>query len=327
MSTTDQPATNSEARKRDAAAAAVVDELPRFETPIVPQATISGRALVAVVAIMTFLASLTAGGVMLVRAAASEWQSEVAREVTIQVRPAAGRDVEADVARAVAIARASPGIADVRPYSNDETARLLEPWLGTGLKLDDLPVPRLIVVRIASGGTPPDLGQLGRTLAAEVPPASLDDHRGFVARMRAMSGAVAAGGLGVLALVLVATVLSVTFATRAAMATNRPVIEVLHLIGAKDAFIAGHFQRHFLQLGLKGGLIGGGGAIVLFALAQLTSGWVAGTPGGDQLAALFGSFSIGALGYLAIVLLVGLIAFVTAATSRRIVNRTIEAIH
>jgi cell division transport system permease protein len=221
MSTTDQPATNGEARKRDAAAAAVVDELPRFETPIVPQATISGRALVAVVAIMTFLASLTAGGVMLVRAAASEWQSEVAREVPIQVRPAAGRDVEADVARAVAIARASPGISDVRPYSNDETARLLEPWLGTGLKLDDLPVPRLIVVRIASGGAP-DLGQLGRTLAAEVPPASLDDHRGFVARMRAMSGAVAAGGLGVLALVLVATVLSVTFATRAAMATNRP---------------------------------------------------------------------------------------------------------
>jgi cell division transport system permease protein len=326
MSTTDQAATSSEARKRDAAASAALDELPRFETPIVPQATISGRALVAVVAIMTFLASLTAGAVMLVRAAASEWQSEVAREVTIQVRPAAGRDVEADVARAVAIARASPGIADVRPYSKDETARLLEPWLGTGLKLDDLPVPRIIVVRVASGGAP-DLGQLGRTLAAEVPSASLDDHRGFVARMRAMSSAVAAGGLGVLVLVLVVTVLSVTFATRAAMATNRPVIEVLHLIGAKDAFIAGHFQRHFLQLGLRGGLIGGGGAIALFALAQLASGWFAGTPGGDQLGALFGSFSIGALGYLSIVLLVGLIAFVTAATSRRTVNRTIEAIH
>jgi cell division transport system permease protein len=326
MSTTDQAATSSEARKRDAAASAALDELPRFETPIVPQATISGRALVAVVAIMTFLASLTAGAVMLVRAAASEWQSEVAREVTIQVRPAAGRDVEADVARAVAIARVSPGIADVRPYTNEETARLLEPWLGTGLKLDDLPVPRIIVVRVASGGAP-DLGQLGRTLAAEVPSASLDDHRGFVARMRAMSSAVAAGGLGVLVLVLVATVLSVTFATRAAMATNRPVIEVLHLIGAKDAFIAGHFQRHFLQLGLKGGLIGGGGAIALFALAQLASGWFAGTPGGDQLGALFGSFSIGALGYLSIVLLVGLIAFVTAATSRRTVNRTIEAIH
>ena len=106
-----------------------------------------------------------------------------------------------------------------------------------------------------------------------------------------------------------------------------PVIEVLHLIGAKDAFIAGHFQRHFLQLGLKGGLVGGGGALALFALAELASGSFAGTAEGDQFAALFGSFSIGVLGYAAVLAQVALIAFVTAATSRRTVNRTIETIH
>src|SRR5258708_27886891 len=104
MSTNDQPMAEGEARKRNAAGPPAAEELPRFETPIVPQATISGRALVAVVAIMTFLASLTAGAVMLVRAAANEWQADVAREVTIQVRPATGPDVEADAARAVAIA-------------------------------------------------------------------------------------------------------------------------------------------------------------------------------------------------------------------------------
>src|SRR5215471_16837046 len=147
MSTTDATTKAGQPHGLDAPGALSAQPLPRFETPIVPQATISGRALVAVVAIMTFLASLTAGAVMLVRAAASEWQSEVAREVTIQVRPVSGRDVEADVARAAAIARAAPGIADVRPYSSEETLRLLEPWLGTGLKLDDLPVPRIIVVR------------------------------------------------------------------------------------------------------------------------------------------------------------------------------------
>src|SRR5438105_4936200 len=66
----------------------------RMQTPIVPQATISGRALMAVVAIMTFLASLTAGAVMLVRTAANEWQAEVAREVTIQISAAAGQDID-----------------------------------------------------------------------------------------------------------------------------------------------------------------------------------------------------------------------------------------
>jgi cell division transport system permease protein len=259
-----------------------------------------------------------------VRGAANEWQSEVAREVTIQVRPAADRDIEADIAKAAAVARAASGVAEVRPYSKEEGARLLEPWLGTGLPLDDLPVPRIVVVRIASGAAP-DLAQLRQTLGEQVPAASLDDHRGFVDRMRAMSSAAFAGGIGVLVLVLVATMLSVTFATRAAMASNRPVIEVLHLIGAKDSFIAGHFQRHFLQLGLKGGLIGGGSALALFALADLANGWLA-SAGGDQVATLFGNFSIGVLGYIAVLAQVGLIAYVTATTSRRIVTRTIARV-
>src|SRR5205085_685421 len=139
--------------------------------------------------------------------------------------------------------------------------------------------------------------QLRASLREQVPGAVLDDHRGFVARMRAMSGAALVGGIAVLLLVLLATVLSVTFATRAAMATNRPVIEVLHLIGAKDNFIAAHFQKHFLQLGLQGGLIGGGAALAVFVLAELARGWMVGSAQGDQFAALFGSFSIGPLGY------------------------------
>jgi cell division transport system permease protein len=325
MSMNDATADEGRARERDAAGP-TIEELPRNDAPIVPQSTISGRALVAVVAIMTFLASLTTGAVMLVRSAANEWQAEVAREVTIQVRPAADRDIEADIAKAAAVARAAFGVAEVRPYSKEDSARLLEPWLGTGLPLDDLPVPRIVVVRIASGAAP-DLAQLRQALGEQVPAASLDDHRGFVDRMRAMSGAVFAGGIGVLILVLVATMLSVTFATRAAMASNRPVIEVLHLIGAKDSFIAGHFQRHFLQLGLKGGLIGGGSALALFALAELASGWFGGAAAGDQLAALFGGFSIGVLGYVAVLAQIGLIAFVTARTSRRIVTRTIATVH
>lgn len=325
MSMSDASMQEPQSHKLDGPSELALQPLPRFETPIVPQATISGRALVAVVAIMTFLASLTTGAVMLVRAAASEWQADVAREVTIQIRQAAGRDIEADIAKAVAVARASPGVAEVRPYSREETARLLEPWLGSGIRLDDLPVPRLIIVRIAPGATP-DLAQLRQTLGEQIAGATLDDHRGFVQRMRTVSSAILAVGIGVLVLVLVATVLSVAFATRAAMATNRPVIEVLHFIGAKDSFIAAHFQRHFLQLGLKGGVIGGGGAIALFALAALAGGWFVGTAGSDQFAALFGGASIGALGYLAMLAQIGLMAFVTAATSRNTVDRTIETI-
>jgi len=325
MSTTDAIDQDEDSRAHEEPSSFAVEPARRFETPIVPQATIHGRALVGVVAIMTFLASLTIGGVMLVRTAASEWEADVAREVTIQIRAAAGRDIESDVAKTVALARAFPGVAEVRPYSRDETVRLLEPWLGSGLQFEELPLPRIIVVRIA-GGAVPDLARLRALVGEQIPGASLDDHRGFVARMRAMADAAVAGGIAVLLLVLIATVLCVTFAARAAVASNRPVIEVLHLIGAKDNFIATHFQRHFLNLGLKGGVLGGGTAIVLLAVADLASDRFTGTAAGDELAAMFGTFSIGAQGYLAVLAQIALAAAVTAATSRRTVNRTIETV-
>jgi cell division transport system permease protein len=299
--------------------------LPRFDTPLVPRNSISGRALVAVVAIMTFLASLTTGAVILVSGAATEWQSEVGREITIQVVPAPNRNLDVTADKAAAVARAFPGVGDVRVYSKEESAKLLEPWLGSGLSLDTLPVPRLIVIKLASGASP-DTSQLRKQLAEQAPGATLDDHRGWVDRMHAMTVTATAIGIGILILMLAATVLSVSFATRGAMATNKIVIEVLHFVGAKNGFIAGHFQRHFLMLGLQGGAIGGGAAMLLFLLASGISRWFAGTAGGDQTSAMFGSFSIGTGGYIAVVGQVILIAVVTALTSRQTVNRTLEMI-
>jgi cell division transport system permease protein len=300
-------------------------DLPRFENPIVPDNTISGRALVAVIAIMTFLASLTTGAVILIRAAAADWQSEVARELTVQIRDAAGRDIDADVARVAEIARGFSGIADVRTFSRRESARLLEPWLGSGLALDDLPVPRLVVLRLAYASAP-DIAGLRKAIADAVPSATLDDHRNFVDRMRAMARAAMIGGFAIFVLVLLATVLSVVFATRGAMAANRSLVEVLHFIGAKNGFIAGQFQRRFLLLGLKGGAIGGGGALALFALAELGNRWLPGAAATDQFAALFGRFSLGVGGYAAVVALAVLIAVIASFTSRTTVNRTLEAI-
>jgi cell division transport system permease protein len=298
---------------------------PRVATAIVPKSSIAGSSLIAVVAIMTFLAGLTCGAVTMIVGAASDWRSDVGREVTIQVRPASGRDMEADVRKAAELARAAAGIADVRIFTKDESARLVEPWLGNGLALDELPIPRMIVVRLRSGAAP-NFAALRQALTAQVPSATLDDHRRWIDRMRAMAGTAAAAGFAILLLVLVVTVLSVTFATRGAMAANRPIIEVLHYVGATDSFVSRQFQRHFLILGFKGGAIGGGAAILLFGLMQGMNSWVAGTPGGDEAEALFGSFSLGATGYLAILGQIVLMAVVTALASRRTVNRTLQTV-
>src|SRR4030081_1905506 len=294
-------------------------------SPIVPRASISGRALVAVVAIMTFLASITTGAVLLVSASAAEWQSDVASEITIQVRPRAGRDIERDAVAIAEVLRTQPGIVEVRPFSKDESAKLLEPWLGSGLSLDELPVPRVIVARIAPG-TVLDLAKLRARVTQIAPSASVDDHRAWIERMRSMTGATVFAGIGILVLVIIATIISVSFATRGAMAANRPIVEVLHFVGAGDRYIANRFLRHFLRLGLQGGVIGGGAAMLAFGFSESIAAWFSGTPCGGQFAALLGTFSLPPSGYLALAVQAVAIAAITAWASRRTLFATLDDI-
>ncbi|WP_439394876.1 cell division protein FtsX [Bradyrhizobium sp. PMVTL-01] len=297
----------------------------RNMSPIVPRASIHGRALVAVVAIMTFLASMTTGTVLLVSASAAEWQSEVASEITIQVRPQAGRDLDRDTVAVTEAMRAQPGIVEVKPFSKDESGKLLEPWLGTGLSMDDLPVPRMIIGRVRPG-TPLDLGVLRARVTQVAPSASVDDHRAWIERMRSMTNATVLAGLGILALVIIATIISVSFATRGAMAANRPIVEVLHFVGAGDRYIANRFLRHFLRLGLEGGVIGGGAAMLVFGFSESVAGWFSGTPVGDQFAALLGTFSLRPSGYVVLAVQAVLIGAITAVASRQTLFATLNDI-
>jgi cell division transport system permease protein len=293
----------------------------RGEVHIVPRDSIAGNALAAVVAIMTFLAAVTSGGVAMVITSANDWQSEVAREMTIQIRP--GPNVEADIARAVQLAKAAPGVAEVRAYSREESNDLLKPWLGSGVSFDELPVPRMIAVKIAKGASV-DTAALNRSLA-QVTGASLDDHRAGISRMRGIAKAAIAAGMGVFSLVLAATVLSVAFATRGAMSSNRGIVEVLHFVGAKEAYIASQFQRHFLGLGLKGGALGGIAAVLSLLLIRRISDMFVGASEAEA-SALVGRFALGFTGYLVVVAEVGLIAAVTALTSRQVVIHTLRHI-
>ncbi len=292
----------------------------RKDVPLVPATSIAGRALVTVVAIMTFLAGLTAGAAMLIAHSADDWRGQVAREMTIQVRPVDGRDLDADTTAAVAAARTATGIADVYAYSKAQSEALLAPWLGTGLDLSELPVPRLIVVKLDPKATL-DVGALRKAVMDKVPNATIDDHRLWLQRLSVMAGTVVVIAFIIFALVMLAMVLAVGFATRGAMAGNREIIEVLHLVGAADGYISRQFQRHFFRLGLRGGLIGGGAALLVFLLSSSISALMRATAGGDQIEAMFGSFSLSLKGYALIALIAGAVAVVTGFVSRIIVFR------
>ncbi|WP_245259152.1 cell division protein FtsX [Salinarimonas rosea] len=289
------------------------------DAPLVPVDSAASRALMAVIAILTFLAALSAGAAEIVAANSAAWRASVAREATIQIRPRPQVDVEALVAEAAALARATPGVGDAEPYSAERSAQLLEPWLGAGLDLGELPVPRLVVVRLEPGAEP-DFSALRAALAG-IPGASLDDHGQWIARLSAMANTVVAIGVALVVLVLAAAGLAVAFATRGAMAGNRDIVEVLHYVGADDAFIAREFQNRFLRMGLKGGAVGGGLAVALFALfGWLSERWRA-SPAGDQIEALFGGFEVGWRGAAVIVVIALCVSGVTALVSGVSVRR------
>jgi len=288
-------------------------------SPVVATDVIAGRALLSVVAILTFLAALAAGAAQLVSQASSGWQASIISEVTIQVRPEKAHNIDDDLKAIAEIARTQAGVKSVKIYSHDDSAKLLQPWLGDTVSLDELPIPRMIAIAISSelefNGD-----QLRTQLSKTFPHAVLDDHRGWLQRLALISGVVAAAATGLMLLVLFATALAIAFATRGAMAGNREIIEVLHFIGASDSYIAGEFQRHFVRLSLIGGFYGG--LLALLVLTALKAYFA--TMTGTNILAASNSLTIGWPAMSAIFGVVILVTIVAAFVSRFTVQHTIE---
>ncbi len=297
----------------------------RPTAPILPPSNIQGNALMVVIAIMAFLACLTLGAVSMVRATAASWQSQISREITIQIKPEEGLDMDAALKKARDLALTFVGTREGTIMDDGATARLLEPWLGAGLNLDDLPVPRLVIITIDEQN-PPDFAAMRDLLKTEIPQAFLDDHRTWVDRLVSMAHTTVLIGTGILVLVFTAMILTVIFATRGALSGNRHIVEVLHFVGAESSFVASEFQKHFLKISIKGSAAGGALAAALFALANIWQANSLATPESDQAMALFGTFTIGITGYAGIFATMIVIALLTTLTARFTVMRTIDEI-
>jgi cell division transport system permease protein len=287
--------------------------------PIVPEKSVAGRTLLLLITIMAFLSAVTLGGVVLVQKSAIAWSADVGRELTIQIRPVEGEVMDSNLRTAVSLAQSTPGVASARALTIEESQTLLQPWLGAGLDLSAIAIPRLIVVQLADPAEA-DVEQLQRNLGA-INGASLDTHAAWRQQLNTMAGTVVLSGLLVLGLIGVATVLAIVFATRGAMASNREIVDVLHFIGASNKFIAGEFQGRFLSIGLQGGLLGSVLAILFFALIGAAAGSVLPSEATAQVGVLFGQFLLGWDGFMGVVLVVPVIAVLTAVTSRVTVRR------
>lgn len=236
---------------------------------IIPATAASLTSLTVTMAVMCYLACLAIGALILVDRAVTNWTSGLAREMTVQVRVVRDADVTMEVEKARVIMSAFPGILEVEVLDESAGAKLLEPWLGTR-SLEGLPVPRLIRV-VSDVGNPPDVTALEQALR-EVKGATLDTHRKWEAELTRMAGALSAVSYAILLLISVSAIAIVIFATRAVLQANRHVVDLLHLVGARDSYIARQIDGRFLRTGLVSGFIGVALGLLTFLLLGLFGG-------------------------------------------------------
>lgn len=293
--------------------------------PIVPAGSVTGRSLTLVITIMCFLACLTAGAVYMINQSAAAWLRDISSEVSVQIEPRSNIDSEKRVAEVVAFLARQPGIGSVKALSAKESAALLEPWLGKTEGLSALPVPRLVALEL-DRQAPPDFDQLRALLTKQFPGVALDDHRHWQSQIRTVTRSFALGGLAILMLVGAATTAIIISATRSSLASNREIVEVLHFVGATDRFIAREFEKHFLRLGIKAGLVGALSAmLVFFAMPGLMQALGGGAVSMAEMNRLIGTGALDAPGYF----LLGIVVVVTAGlcmlTSRYGVYRILHS--
>lgn len=236
---------------------------------IIPANAASLTSLTVTMAVMCYLACLAIGALILVDRAVTSWTSGLAREMTVQVRVMRNADIMAEVEKARAIAAAFPGIIAVDVLDESDGAKLLEPWLGTR-SLEGLPVPRLLRI-VTDTGNPPDVKALESALG-EVKGARLDTHQKWEAELTRMARALSGVSYAILLLISVSAIAIVIFATRAVLQANRHIVDLLHLVGARDSYIARQIDGRFLRTGLIAGFIGVGLGLFTFLLLGLLGG-------------------------------------------------------
>lgn len=300
----------------------------------------SNRLLPWTIAVMTFLAVLSLAVAMAMGSAAARWKNAMSADITVQVLPRAALDIDAGASKSAAktkpaggkekakgtgedsdqarldktlqILRATPGVVSAEALDTSEVANLLKPWIGTGVSAESLPLPRVIDV-VVDPGAHVDPDALASTLKDQVPGTTVDAPAEWLQQLSSLLHSAEIVALLVVVLTVSAAALTIVFTTRSEMAVHRSIIELLHLIGADDTYIARQFQAHALKLGLVGAI----GGLVLAVAALLFLGVMA----SKIDAPLLPKLTLSPLQWAVLGMAPIAVAFIARATARRTVMR------
>ncbi len=227
----------------------------------------SRRFVPLIVAVMVYLATLALAGSMSLGGTVDQWREGVRGTLTVQLPGGPGGqespETRARIEAVVGVLLETPGVISAAALPARDIQALLEPWLGDAEIPAGLPVPVLIDVTLAEGAAvgPEDLSQ---RLAGVAPDIEVNDNGRSLERLVRLATSVQWVAAFVVALVSATAIAIIVFATRAGLSVHSETIELLHIIGAHDSYIARQFQIRLLVQSLIGGVLG-----LAFAAATL----------------------------------------------------------
>ena len=251
---------------------------PRWRpAPLLPREPAQDLLLVFVTAVLCFFACVSVIAALGADRAASGWAGQLKGSATVLVRPTGSETADSAAERAVETLSALKGVGEVSALEKEKAEALVEPWLGPGARLADLPLPRLVSVEL-DPKSPASKAELARSLKAAGVDAEIDDHSLWIRDIVRSGQQARLAAIGAAALIGLAAAAVIAFATHAGLAARAEIVEILHLSGAEDAFIISLFQNRLAELAALAGLGGAAAAALVAALARFMGGGEGLTP-------------------------------------------------
>jgi len=241
--------------------------MSRRETSLLPSSDAREAALFFVIGALCFLAALAALTTRGTYKAAEAWGAQIEGDITVVMRDTDRRTAENAADRVSGLAT----VFEARVLSREEVEALLEPSLGPGGMPEGLPVPMLMVVQAdtAVGDPSPDIERILNEVGID---GDVAGNAGYADNVRGALGVLRLVALSIVALLSATAIAVIAFATHAALLARRDIVDVLHLSGAEDRYIASLFERRFWVLALQAGLGGAVAALMVTALIVFSGG-------------------------------------------------------
>ncbi|NBX66205.1 MAG: hypothetical protein EBQ96_04330 [Proteobacteria bacterium] len=206
------------------------------------------RFIMLVVVMMSVLSTLAVGGALTLAHLRSTWVDAVAGHITIEIPASDGQGLvrspdtlHEKATAAYAALSSTPGVTRVDILDRRDVEKLVSPWLGEAVSTNDMPLPVLIGVTLSAPNDEALTQSIRSKVSAIDPPSIVETHQSWLADLRRFSLILLLAAGGMATITIACCIVAVAGAVAARLSEHQNDIDLLHVMGATDAYIGQEF--------------------------------------------------------------------------------------